>query len=98
MQVAFVDLGWIKPRFFNASDITPHTEMRGGEEQKQFTVRDISELVRQGQDSDGAGGGASLALKVRAYHRYHAAFSPSGVYARGFSRWGFPVDRKPIRT
>lgn len=28
----------------------PHTECVAGEEQKQFTVRDISELVRQGQD------------------------------------------------
>lgn len=28
----------------------PHTECVAGDEQKQFTVRDISELVRQGQD------------------------------------------------
>lgn len=28
----------------------PHTECVAGEEQKQFAVRDISELVRQGQD------------------------------------------------
>ncbi|MDI5303717.1 hypothetical protein MJN76_28890, partial [Salmonella enterica subsp. enterica serovar Anatum] len=36
--------------FLHASDIMPHTECVAGDEQKQFTVRDISELVRQGQD------------------------------------------------
>ncbi len=39
-----------KAAFLHASDIMPHTECVAGEEQKQFTVRDISELVRQGQD------------------------------------------------
>ncbi len=57
----------IKAAFLHASDIMPHTECVAGEEQKQFTVRDISELVRQGQDLDGAGGEKiRLALKVRA--------------------------------
>ncbi len=39
-----------KAAFLHASDIMPHTECVAGDEQKQFTVRDISELVRQGQD------------------------------------------------
>lgn len=50
MQAAFVDIGLDKTAFLHASDIMPHTECVAGEEQKQFTVRDISELVRQGQD------------------------------------------------
>ncbi|HHL2569745.1 TPA: ribonuclease G, partial [Yersinia enterocolitica] len=33
-----------------ASDIMPHTECVAGDEQKNFNVRDIAELVRQGQD------------------------------------------------
>ncbi|MDQ6191814.1 ribonuclease E/G [Klebsiella pneumoniae] len=47
MQAAFVDIGLDKAAFLHASDIMPHTECVAGEEQKQFTVRDISELVRQ---------------------------------------------------
>ncbi len=50
MQAAFVDIGLDKAAFLHASDNMPHTECVAGEEQKQFTVRDISELVRQGQD------------------------------------------------
>lgn len=50
MQAAFVDIGLDKAAFLHASDIMPHTECVAGDEQKQFTVRDISELVRQGQD------------------------------------------------
>ena len=46
----FVDIGLDKAAFLHASDIMPHTECVAGEEQKQFAVRDISELVRQGQD------------------------------------------------
>ncbi|MFU9135265.1 ribonuclease G [Erwinia tasmaniensis] len=50
MQAAFVDIGLEKAAFLHASDIMPHTECVAGEEQKNFSVRDISELVRQGQD------------------------------------------------
>ncbi|MFS2221350.1 ribonuclease G [Pantoea sp. B65] len=50
MQAAFVDIGLDKAAFLHASDIMPHTECVAGEEQKNFSVRDISELVRQGQD------------------------------------------------
>lgn len=34
----------------HASDIVPHTECVAENEKQQFKVRDISELVRQGQD------------------------------------------------
>lgn len=50
MQAAFVDIGLEKAAFLHASDIMPHTECVAGEEQKKFNVRDIGELVRQGQD------------------------------------------------
>lgn len=50
MQAAFVDIGLDKAAFLHASDIVPHTECVAENEKKQFSVRDISELVRQGQD------------------------------------------------
>jgi ribonuclease G len=50
MQAAFVDIGLDKAAFLHASDIVPHTECVAENEKKQFKVRDISELVRQGQD------------------------------------------------
>jgi len=50
MQAAFVDIGLEKAAFLHASDIMPHTECVAGDEKKNFIVRDISELVRQGQD------------------------------------------------
>lgn len=50
MQAAFVDIGLDKAAFLHASDIMPHTECVAGDEQKNFSVRDIAELVRQGQD------------------------------------------------
>ncbi len=50
MQAAFVDIGLEKAAFLHASDIVPHTECVAENEKKQFQVRDISELVRQGQD------------------------------------------------
>ncbi|CBJ82924.1 RNase G (ribonuclease G) [Xenorhabdus bovienii str. Jollieti] len=50
MQAAFVDIGLEKAAFLHASDIVPHTECIAGEEKKNFQVRDIAELVHQGQD------------------------------------------------
>jgi ribonuclease G len=50
MQAAFVDIGLQKAAFLHASDIVPHTECVAENEKQQFQVRDISELVRQGQD------------------------------------------------
>ncbi|MGS9064405.1 Rne/Rng family ribonuclease, partial [Salmonella enterica subsp. enterica serovar Infantis] len=49
MQAAWVDIGLDKAAFHHASSLIPHTECVAGDEQKQFTVRAISELVRQGQ-------------------------------------------------
>ncbi len=50
MQAAFVDIGLDKSAFLHATDIVPHTECVTGEEQKKFSVKSISELVRPGQD------------------------------------------------
>ncbi|MBC9131930.1 ribonuclease G [Frischella sp. Ac48] len=50
MQAAFVDIGLERAAFLHASDIMPHTECVSDSEQEQFQVKDISELVRQGQD------------------------------------------------
>ncbi|AHG75759.1 ribonuclease G [Mannheimia varigena] len=50
MQSAFVDIGLEKAAFLHASDIVSHTECVDENEKKQFVVKDISELVREGQD------------------------------------------------
>ncbi|HEK0487070.1 TPA: ribonuclease G [Proteus mirabilis] len=50
MQAAFIDIGLEKAAFLHASDIMPHTKCIAGEEQKKFNVRDIAQLVHQGQD------------------------------------------------
>lgn len=50
MQAAFVDIGLEKAAFLHASDIVPHTECVADTEKGHFVVRDIAELVRQGQD------------------------------------------------
>ncbi|MDG6882099.1 Ribonuclease G [Phocoenobacter uteri] len=49
MQSAFVDIGLEKAAFLHASDIVSHTECIDENEKKQFIVKDISELVREGQ-------------------------------------------------
>lgn len=50
MQSAFVDIGLEKAAFLHASDIVSHTECVDESEKKKFVVKDISELVREGQD------------------------------------------------
>lgn len=50
MQSAFVDIGLDKAAFLHASDIVSHTECVDESEKKQFIVKNISELVREGQD------------------------------------------------
>lgn len=50
MQSAFVDIGLEKAAFLHASDIVSHTECVNEDEKKQFVVKDISELVREGQN------------------------------------------------
>lgn len=89
MQAAFVDIGLDKAAFLHASDIMPHTECVAGEEQKQFAVRDISELVRQGQD---------LMVQVvkdprhqrrPSDYRHYLTLPLSGLYARRVTRRRF---------
>ncbi|MCI5763577.1 ribonuclease G [Actinobacillus porcinus] len=50
MQSAFVDIGLEKAAFLHASDIVSYTECVDENEKKQFVVKDIVELVREGQD------------------------------------------------
>ena len=50
MQSAFVDIGLEKAAFLHASDIVSHTECVDENEKKQFVVKDIGQLVREGQD------------------------------------------------
>jgi len=50
MQAVFVDISLDKAAFLHVSDIMPHTECIANSEQQQFKVKDISELVYQGQD------------------------------------------------
>ncbi|MBE2893553.1 ribonuclease G [Spirabiliibacterium falconis] len=50
MQSAFVDIGLDKAAFLHASDIVSHTECVDECEKQQFVVKDIGELVREGQD------------------------------------------------
>ena len=50
MQSAFVDIGLEKAAFLHASDIVSHTECVEESEQKQFVVKDIAQLVHEGQD------------------------------------------------
>ena len=50
MQSAFVDIGLEKAAFLHASDIVSHTECVDENEKKQFIVKDIFDLVREGQD------------------------------------------------
>lgn len=49
MQAAFVDIGLEKAAFLHASDIVPHTECVGASEKAHFQVKDIAQLVSQGQ-------------------------------------------------
>ena len=50
MQAAFVDIGLGKAAFLHAADIIPHTECVQEGEKEHFKTRNISGLVREGQD------------------------------------------------
>lgn len=50
MQAAFVNIKLNKAAFLHASNIMPHTKCVASKKQKQFTVRNISKLVRQKQN------------------------------------------------
>lgn len=87
MQAAFVDIGLEKAAFLHASDIMPHTECVAGDEKKNFIVRDISELVRQGQDL------MVQVVKIRLAPKAHVSLPTSPCHratwclCRGFTRW-----------
>lgn len=103
MQAAFVDIGLDKAAFLHASDIMPHTECVAGEEQKNFRVRDIAELVRQGQDlmvqvvKDPLGTkGARLTTDITLPSRY-LVFMPGAAHARVSQRIESEVERERLK-
>ncbi|MGG2143236.1 ribonuclease G [Symbiopectobacterium sp. RP] len=103
MQAAFVDIGLDKAAFLHASDIMPHTECVAGEEQKNFHVRDIAELVRQGQDlmvqvvKDPLGTkGARLTTDITLPSRY-LVFMPGAAHVGVSQRIESEVERERLK-
>ncbi|MGL9751322.1 MAG: ribonuclease G [Symbiopectobacterium sp.] len=103
MQAAFVDIGLDKAAFLHASDIMPHTECVAGEEQKNFHVRDIAELVRQGQDlmvqvvKDPLGTkGARLTTDITLPSRY-LVFMPGTAHVGVSQRIESEVERERLK-
>lgn len=103
MQAAFVDIGLDKAAFLHASDIMPHTECVAGEEQKNFHVRDIAELVRQGQDlmvqvvKDTLGTkGARLTTDITLPSRY-LIFMPGEAHVGVSQRIESEVERERLK-
>ena len=81
MQSAFVDIGLEKAAFLHAADIVSHTECVDENEQKQFKVKSISELVREGYCC--TSGERSSWYKRRTFNnRHHIAIASSCFYAR----------------
>jgi ribonuclease G len=103
MQAAFVDIGLEKAAFLHASDIMPHTECVAGDEQKNFSVRDIAELVRQGQDlmvqvvKDPLGTkGARLTTDITLPSRY-LVFMPGAAHVGVSQRIDSEVERERLK-
>lgn len=103
MQAAFVDIGLEKSAFLHASDIMPHTECVAGDEQKNFMVRDISRLVRQGQDiivqvvKDPLGSkGARLTTDITLPSRY-LVFMPGSAYVGVSQRIDSREERERLK-
>ncbi|MBG6240619.1 MAG: ribonuclease G [Candidatus Symbiopectobacterium sp. Dall1.0] len=103
MQAAFVDIGLDKAAFLHASDIMPHTECVSGEEQKNFHVRDIAELVRQGQDLMGqvvkdplGTKGARLTTDITLPSRY-LVFMPGAAHVGVSQRIESEVERERLK-
>ncbi|WP_440866859.1 ribonuclease G [Symbiopectobacterium purcellii] len=103
MQAAFVDIGLDKAAFLHASDIMPHTECVAGEEQKNFHVRNITELVRQGQDlmvqvvKDPLGTkGARLTTDITLPSRY-LVFMPGAAHVGVSQRIESEVERERLK-
>lgn len=104
MQAAFVDIGLEKAAFLHASDIMPHTECVADSEQKQFQVKDISELVRQGQDiivqvvKDPLGTkGARLTTDITLPSRY-LVFMPGSSHVGTSQRIDSEKERQRLKT
>ncbi|WP_439437299.1 ribonuclease G [Salinivibrio costicola] len=104
MQAAFVDIGLEKAAFLHASDIVPHTECVSENEKQQFQVRDISELVRQGQDivvqvvKDPLGTkGARLTTDITLPSRY-LVFMPGAAHVGVSQRIESEYERKRLKS
>lgn len=104
MQAAFVDIGLDKAAFLHASDIMPHTECVAGDEQKNFHVRDIDELVRQGQDlvvqvvKDPLGTkGARLTTDITLPSRY-LVFMPGAAHVGVSQRIDSEAERERLKN
>lgn len=104
MQAAFVDIGLDKAAFLHASDIMPHTECVAGDERKNFHVRDIAELVRQGQDlmvqvvKDPLGTkGARLTTDITLPSRY-LVFMPGAAHVGVSQRIESEAERERLKA
>jgi ribonuclease G len=104
MQAAFVDIGLDKAAFLHASDIMPHTECVAGDERKNFHVRDIAELVRQGQDlmvqvvKDPLGTkGARLTTDITLPSRY-LVFMPGAAHVGVSQRIDSEAERERLKS
>lgn len=104
MQSAFVDIGLEKAAFLHASDIVSHTECVDENEKKQFTVKDISELVREGQDiivqvvKDPLGTkGARLTTDITLPSRY-LVFMPENSYVGVSQRIESEEERERLKN
>lgn len=103
MQATFVDIGLDKAAFLHASDIVPHTEGIEDPEQKLFKVKDISDLVRQGQNilvqvvKDPIGAkGARLTTDITLPSRY-LVFMPACSHVRVSQRIGSKEERERLK-
>lgn len=103
MQAAFIDIGLDKAAFLHASDIVPHTECVAETEKQQFQVREISELVRQGQDivvqvvKDPLGTkGARLTTDITLPSRY-LVFMPGAAHVGVSQRIESEVERERLK-
>lgn len=86
MQAAFVDIGLEKAAFLHASDIATNEDLKDEGITKQFEIKDIKELVREGQHivvqvvKDPLGTkGARLTTDITLPSRY-LVFMPSVTY------------------
>ncbi|QNS14810.1 ribonuclease G [Mannheimia bovis] len=104
MQSAFVDIGLEKAAFLHASDIVSHTECVDENEKKQFVVKDIAELVREGQDivvqvvKDPIGTkGARLTTDITLPSRY-LVFMPENSHVGVSQRIESEAERERLKT